>query len=66
MHKTFKELIVTQIMSQEAKEITAYCVKCRAKSVMKDPQSTQLKNGRPATKGKCSKCGTNMFRIGKN
>jgi len=45
--------------------VTAYCVKCRSKNTMKDPQSVQLKNGKPATKGTCDKCGTKMFRIGK-
>lgn len=45
--------------------VTAYCVKCRTKVEIKDPQETQLKNGRPAVKGKCPTCGTNVFRIGK-
>ena len=49
----------------QTSEVQAYCVKCRAKSVMKDPQSVTLKNGKPATKGTCQTCGTNMFRIGK-
>lgn len=49
----------------EQTAVQAYCVKCRSKREMKDPQVTQLKNGRPAKKGKCSVCGTNMFRIGK-
>lgn len=31
---------------------------------MKNPTKTKLKNGRPAMKGKCPKCGTGMFRIG--
>ena len=44
---------------------TAYCVKCRTKREIQDPQETTLKNGRPAVKGKCPECGTNMFRIGK-
>ena len=44
---------------------TAYCVKCRTKREIKDPQETTLKNGRPAMKGTCPECGTNMFRIGK-
>ena len=43
----------------------AYCVKCRAKRDIKDPKETKLKNGRPAVKGTCPKCGTNVFRIGK-
>ena len=45
---------------------TAYCVKCRDKREIKDPVETQLKNGRPAMKGTCPECGTNVFRIGKN
>ena len=44
---------------------TAYCVKCREKREIKDPQETTLKNGRPALKGTCPECGTNGFRIGK-
>ena len=41
----------------------AYCVKCKAKSEMKDPQRVTMKNGRPAMKGICSKCGTGMYKI---
>jgi RNase P subunit RPR2 len=44
---------------------TAYCLKCRAKKEMKNPQQVTLKNGRPATKGTCPSCGTAMYRIGK-
>ncbi len=44
---------------------TAYCLKCRAKKEMKNPQQVTLKNGRPATKGTCPDCGTAMYRIGK-
>jgi len=44
---------------------TGYCVKCRTKREMKDPEITKLKNGRPAVKGICPTCGTKMFRIGK-
>lgn len=52
-------------MAQENKEVTAYCVKCREKRVMKDRESVTLKNGKPASKGTCPTCGTKMFRIGK-
>ena len=41
----------------------AYCVKCKAKSMMKDTQHVTMKNGRKAMKGKCTKCGTGMYRI---
>ena len=44
---------------------TAYCVKCRTKREIKDPQEVTLKNGRPAVKGTCPECGINVFRIGK-
>jgi len=43
----------------------AYCVKCKAKREMKNPVSVTLKNGKPATKGVCPVCGTNVMRIGK-
>ena len=35
----------------------AYCLKCREKREISDPQSVTLKNGRPATQGKCPNCG---------
>ena len=44
---------------------TAYCVKCRTKREIKDPEEVTLKNGRPAVKGTCPECGTKVFRIGK-
>jgi len=51
---------------QERGESTqAYCLKCRAKREMKDPETITMKNGRPATQGTCLVCGTKMFRIGK-
>ncbi len=43
----------------------AYCLKCRTKREMRNPQPTTLKNGRPATQGTCPVCGTKMYRIGK-
>ena len=41
----------------------AYCVKCRAKTEMVDAERVTMKNGRPAMKGKCAKCGTGMYKI---
>ena len=41
-----------------------YCVKCRAKREMRNPQEVTMKNGNKATKGICPVCGTKMFRIG--
>jgi len=38
----------------------AYCVKCKKKQEMKDEEKVTMKNGKPATKGKCPKCNTGM------
>ena len=38
----------------------AYCVKCKAKKEMQNPEEVTLKNGRKALKGKCPDCGTTM------
>jgi RNase P subunit RPR2 len=43
----------------------AYCMKCRKKVEIRDPQRVTLKNKRPATKGTCPTCRTKVFRIGK-
>jgi RNase P subunit RPR2 len=42
-----------------------YCVKCKQKRIMNDEKKITMKNGKPATQGICSTCGTKMFRIGK-
>lgn len=42
----------------------AYCVKCKTKRDMQDATQITMKNGRPATEGKCPVCGTKMFKIG--
>ena len=44
--------------------VKAYCVKCKKSIEMKDAKKVKLKNGKPATKGICPKCGTKVFRIG--
>ena len=43
----------------------AYCLKCRAHREINEAQEVTLKNGRPATRGKCSVCTATVFRIGK-
>jgi hypothetical protein len=42
----------------------AYCVKCKTKREMSNATQITMKNGRPATEGKCPVCGTKMFKIG--
>ena len=50
---------------QRGKTMEAYCMKCKAKQQMSNPEQITMKNGRPATQGVCPKCGTKMFKIGK-
>lgn len=40
-----------------------YCMKCKAKRDIKDGVEVTMKNGRKAIKGKCSVCGTGMYKI---
>lgn len=42
----------------------AYCVKCKTKREITEPQAVFTANGTPATKGKCGVCGTTLFRMG--
>ena len=42
----------------------AYCVKCRSKKEIRNPQGITMKNGKSATQGGCPTCGTKVFRIG--
>ena len=44
--------------------VEGWCMKCKAKKTMNDVTKVTMKNGRPAMKGKCSKCDTKMFKIG--
>jgi len=41
-----------------------YCVKCRAKRDVDNPEKVTMKNGKPALKAKCPVCGTGMYKIG--
>jgi hypothetical protein len=41
-----------------------YCMKCKVQREIKAPKQITMKNGRPATEGSCSVCGTKMFKIG--
>ena len=41
-----------------------YCVKCRAKRDANNVEEVTMKNGKKASKGVCSVCGTGMYKIG--
>ncbi|MEW6717112.1 MAG: type I DNA topoisomerase [Chloroflexota bacterium] len=44
--------------------LEAYCVKCREKREMQNPEAVFTDRGTPGTRGVCSVCGTNVFRMG--
>jgi len=41
----------------------AYCVKCRTKREIKDPEEVTLKNRSKAVRGSCPVCGTRILRL---
>ncbi len=43
----------------------AYCVKCKTKREIVDPQPVFTQGGTPATRGVCPECHTTLFRMGK-
>ncbi len=44
--------------------LQAYCVKCKTKRELSQPQAVYTKTGAPGTKGTCAVCGTSLFRMG--
>jgi hypothetical protein len=51
------------VRGTQEETMEGYCVKCRAKTTIKDPVEVTMENGKKAIKGKCAKCGTGVFRI---
>lgn len=45
--------------------LKAYCVRCKKKVTIKDPQKVIFKNGSEAISGECHICGGRVLRIGK-
>ena len=43
----------------------AYCMKCKAKREMQDPQAMFNAKGSPVTIGVCTVCGTKLYRMGR-
>ncbi len=57
-----KEKVVNLNM---AETLTAYCVKCKTKRPIANPEPVFTANGRPGTRGVCPECGTTLFRMGR-
>ena len=49
-----------------AEKTEAYCVKCREKREIQNPEDVTMKNGRSAIQGTCGVCGTKLFRMVSN
>jgi DNA topoisomerase I len=45
--------------------LEAYCVKCKTKREIQEPQADFNASGAPVTRGTCGVCGTKLFRIGR-
>ncbi|HSL28917.1 MAG TPA: type I DNA topoisomerase [Anaerolineales bacterium] len=43
----------------------AYCMKCKTKREMQDPQATFNAKGSPVTIGVCTVCGTKLYKMGR-
>ena len=43
----------------------AYCVKCKEKREMQNPNAEFTSSGTAGTRGVCPECGTTMFRMGR-
>lgn len=47
-----------------SEQLQAYCVKCKTKRDISNPQAVFTESGTPGTRGQCPVCGTNLFRMG--
>jgi DNA topoisomerase I len=45
-------------------KLEGYCLKCKEKRLMLNPQAEWAANGSPATRGECPVCGTTIYRRG--
>jgi hypothetical protein len=50
---------------EDEQEIEAYCMTCKQKTPMENPEAIWTRRGAPGTRGTCSVCGTVVFRMGR-
>ena len=51
--------------TEDEEEIEAYCMSCREKTPMENPQPIWTRRGAPGLRGTCAHCGTTVFRMGR-
>lgn len=49
---------------QQSLEIKGYCLKCKEKRVMEDPEAEYSASGSPGTRGTCPVCGSTIYKMG--
>ncbi|HZD10421.1 MAG TPA: type I DNA topoisomerase [Candidatus Binatia bacterium] len=45
-------------------ELIGYCLKCKEKRVMQDPEAEYSASGSPGTRGTCPVCGSTIYKMG--
>ncbi|MGH1567366.1 MAG: DUF5679 domain-containing protein, partial [Nitrosopumilus sp.] len=65
IEKKIHDSLTLETNSLESNLPQAYCVKCKTKRKIKNPEKIIMKNARDAIKGFCSVCDCKVFRIGK-
>jgi len=64
LDKIYRKVIKFSLNIKDmAEQYEGFCVKCKKKVIIKDPQIVELKNGRKAVKGVCPHCGTTIYRF---
>jgi hypothetical protein len=56
-------MTTTNSVTTQQDNTMGYCVKCKSKHEIVNPQKVAMKNGKPALKGTCKVCNTAMFKI---
>lgn len=54
-----------ELYDEDEDVIEAYCMTCKQKTPMDNPEAIWTRRGAPGTRGTCSVCGTTVFRMGK-
>nr|MBC7244841.1 type I DNA topoisomerase [Chloroflexota bacterium] len=49
----------------EGQEVIAYCLKCREKRILQNPEPIYTAARNPATRGRCPVCGTTLVKMGR-
>lgn len=54
-----------ELYADDEQDTEAYCMTCKQKTPMENPEAIWTRRGAPGTRGTCSVCGTVVFRMGR-